>query len=64
MVVDVPGPDGVMVPQVGLPIKLSDTPGTVRRPAPLRGQDTDDVLAELGYAAEQIAAWRADGVVG
>jgi crotonobetainyl-CoA:carnitine CoA-transferase CaiB-like acyl-CoA transferase len=64
MVVDVPGSDGTTVPQVGLPIKLSDTPGAIRHGSPLLGQDTDGVLAELGYPAEQIAAWRAEGAVG
>jgi crotonobetainyl-CoA:carnitine CoA-transferase CaiB-like acyl-CoA transferase len=32
--------------------------------APTLDQDTDAVLAELGFSAERIAAWRAGGVVG
>ena len=41
---------------IGLPVKFSDTPGDVRRPAPLLGQHTAEALAEIGYAPEQIEA--------
>jgi crotonobetainyl-CoA:carnitine CoA-transferase CaiB-like acyl-CoA transferase len=34
---------------IGLPLKFSETPGSVRRPAPLLGEHTGEVLAELGY---------------
>ncbi len=34
---------------IGLPLKFSETPGSVRRPAPLLGEHTSEVLAELGY---------------
>lgn len=44
--------------------KLSRTPATVRAAPPLLGADTHDVLAELGYAPAQIAAWREEGVIG
>jgi len=47
----------------GLPVVLSRTPGAVRRPAPTHGQHTDEILAELGYSAGEIAQLRADGVV-
>ena len=33
---------------LGIPMKLSDTPGAVRRPAPLLGEHTDEVLQEAG----------------
>ena len=48
---------------IGIPVKLSDTPGTVRRPAPTLGQHTDEALSELGYDDAEIAALRGDGVV-
>jgi len=47
----------------GVPIKLRRTPGSVRRSAPLQGQHTAEILAELGYAAEEIAALVRDGAV-
>jgi formyl-CoA transferase len=49
---------------LGIPVKLSETPGAVRRAAPLLGQHNDEVLAEVGYSAEEIASLRADGVIG
>ena len=42
------------VKQVGLPIKLSRTPGQFRSFAPLLGQHTDELLRSLGYSAEKI----------
>jgi formyl-CoA transferase len=47
---------------VGNPIKMSDSPSDVKR-SPLLGEHTDEVLAELGYAADQIAALRAEKVI-
>jgi crotonobetainyl-CoA:carnitine CoA-transferase CaiB-like acyl-CoA transferase len=63
MVVDVPRDDlpGLKLP--GVAIKLGDTPGTIRRPPPKLGEHTDEVLAEAGYAATEIAALRERGVV-
>jgi crotonobetainyl-CoA:carnitine CoA-transferase CaiB-like acyl-CoA transferase len=43
--------------------KLSRTPGRLERALGAAGEDTDDVLAELGYGADEIASLRADGVV-
>ena len=48
---------------IGIPVKLSDTPGTVRRPAPTLGQHTNEALSELGYTTTEITALRDDGVV-
>jgi formyl-CoA transferase len=47
---------------VGNPIKMSDSPTDVKR-SPLLGEHTDAILAELGYATEQIAALRAEKVI-
>ena len=41
---------------LGLPIKLSATPGKVTRPAPQLGEHTREVLAEFGFARGEIAA--------
>jgi crotonobetainyl-CoA:carnitine CoA-transferase CaiB-like acyl-CoA transferase len=49
---------------LGTPIKLSDTPGAVRRPPPLLGEHTDTVLVgDLGFTPAEIAALRSGGVV-
>ena len=47
---------------VGNPIKMSDSPSDVKR-SPLLGEHTDEVLAELGYAADQIAVLRTEKVI-
>jgi len=43
--------------------RLSETPGAIRFPGRPHGADTDEVLAELGYRPDDIAALRAEGVV-
>ncbi|AKQ54269.1 CaiB/BaiF CoA transferase family protein [Bordetella hinzii] len=48
---------------VGIPTKFSRTPGRLRRPAPLHGQHTDEVLSRFGVPPERIAQWRELGVV-
>jgi crotonobetainyl-CoA:carnitine CoA-transferase CaiB-like acyl-CoA transferase len=46
-----------------LPLRLDGRPVATRRPAPCFGQHTDEVLAEAGFTAAEIAALRADGVI-
>ena len=48
---------------IGIPIKLSETPGSVRTAAPTLGQHTDAVLAEHGYTPGDISSLRERGVV-
>jgi len=50
-------------PLMDTPIKLSDTPGGIRHRAPLLGEHTDAILADLGYSAEDIQALRSEGVI-
>ncbi len=47
---------------VGNPIKMSDSPTEVTR-SPLLGEHTDEVLAELGYPAVEVASLRANKVI-
>ncbi len=50
-------------PFVGVPIKLSASPGRVRSRAPQLGEHTEAVLGAMGHTQEEIAAWRAAGVI-
>jgi crotonobetainyl-CoA:carnitine CoA-transferase CaiB-like acyl-CoA transferase len=47
----------------GSPVRLSGHTATVRRPPPLLGEHTDEVLAELGYSAAAIASLHQRGAV-
>jgi crotonobetainyl-CoA:carnitine CoA-transferase CaiB-like acyl-CoA transferase len=48
--------------QVGVSIKLSETPGRVRSLPARRGEHTEDILLDLGYSKEEIASLRKKGV--
>jgi crotonobetainyl-CoA:carnitine CoA-transferase CaiB-like acyl-CoA transferase len=47
----------------GVPVRLSHTPGGVRRRAPLLGEQTDEVLRGCGFSADAIAQLRHNGIV-
>jgi crotonobetainyl-CoA:carnitine CoA-transferase CaiB-like acyl-CoA transferase len=51
------------VPVASPPVRLSRSPGEVRHGAPAIGEHTDEVLAEHGFSAEEIASFRAQGVI-
>ena len=61
MVVETEHPRAGRVRSLGLPVKFSQTPGTVRRPAPLLGEHTYEVLQEVGYSRAEIDALVAQG---
>ncbi len=63
MIVEVETASGETVKQVGISVKLSETPGSVRSLAPTLGQHTDAILADLGYTPQEVARWRADGAI-
>jgi formyl-CoA transferase/CoA:oxalate CoA-transferase len=63
MVVDLEHPRLGPIRQVGIPFKLAATPASVRTAPPLLGEDSDEILAELGYNAEAIARLRIDGII-
>jgi crotonobetainyl-CoA:carnitine CoA-transferase CaiB-like acyl-CoA transferase len=59
MVVETTHPTAGKVKSIGLPIKFSETPGSVTRAAPVLGQHTREVLREHGFSdaeADQMAA--------
>jgi crotonobetainyl-CoA:carnitine CoA-transferase CaiB-like acyl-CoA transferase len=45
------------------PIRYDGDPPPLRRRPPLLGEDTDEVLRELGYSSAEVEKFRADGVV-
>ena len=47
----------------GRPFIMGATPWAIRRPAPLLGQHTDEILAELGLSDSQIGSFRDGGIV-
>ena len=57
-------PQAGQVEMVNIPIRLSETPGGLRRPAPLLGQHSSEVLAELGYDDAQVQQMREAKIVG
>ena len=63
MVVETEHPKAGRVKGIGHPIKFTDTPGEMTRPAPLLGQHTREVLGDLGYSSAEIEALERDGAV-
>ena len=63
LVIDNPHPDVPNLRTQGIAIKMSHTPGTVRMPPPRLGEHTDEILAEFGKSAEEIAVLHAEGAV-
>ncbi len=47
----------------GIAVKLTGTPGSIRRPPPLLGEHTDELLTSLEYSTEEIERLRSNGVV-
>lgn len=54
MILDSDHPRAGRFKQIGIPIKFSDTPGTIRRHAPSHGEHTAEILRDLGYDDGQI----------
>ncbi|WP_433183161.1 CaiB/BaiF CoA transferase family protein [Actinoallomurus sp. CA-150999] len=63
MVVETEHPGAGRLRMLGSPIKLSAQPPAVRSAPPGLGEHTDEVLAELGLTAEEIAAMREEGAI-
>jgi formyl-CoA transferase len=64
MVQELEHPVAGRVKALGNPVKLSASPPSMRRAAPVLGADTDAILAELGHDAGEIARLREKGVLG
>ena len=63
MVVDLQHPGAGGIKALGVPVKLSETPGAVDRAAPLLGQHTAEILKELCYSESQQKALLSKGVI-
>jgi crotonobetainyl-CoA:carnitine CoA-transferase CaiB-like acyl-CoA transferase len=61
MVVELEHPRAGRTRALGLPVKLSATPGAVTRPAPLLGEHTREVLKEFGFTDAEVEALLAVG---
>jgi len=63
MVIEFEQPGAGLVKGLGMPVKLSRTPGRVRSGGPALGEHTEDVLRESGFSAEEIAELLEGGAV-
>lgn len=63
MVVEIEHPTAGLLHLLGLPVKLSDTPGAINKPPPLLGEHSRDVLRELGFSDAEISAHAQVGIV-
>lgn len=64
MMVEIPHPTIGTLKLSGLPVKYSETPGSVRLPPPLLGEHTDEILSEvLGYDPTRITKLRETGAI-
>jgi crotonobetainyl-CoA:carnitine CoA-transferase CaiB-like acyl-CoA transferase len=63
MVEEIEHPKAGKIKVLGIPIKLSRTPGNIREPAPSLGQHTREILKSLGYNDEEIERFRKEGII-
>ena len=63
MIVEVDHPEAGRVKQVGISVKLSETPGQIRFLAAALGTHTEEVLTALGHSPQKIAELRAAGAI-
>ncbi len=62
MVVDIRDQKGETTTTLGVPVKLSETPGSIRTPPVNFGESTIPILKELGYGEDQIKEFADKGV--
>jgi len=63
LIAEVDHPEAGRVRAPGIPVRMDGTPPSVRRPPPLLGEHTDELLREIGYDPAEIAALRREGAV-
>jgi crotonobetainyl-CoA:carnitine CoA-transferase CaiB-like acyl-CoA transferase len=62
MVLTVDQPTGTMR-ILGFPVKLSATPGALRRPAPKLGEHNEEILARIGFSGKQAGEFKRKGAI-
>jgi formyl-CoA transferase len=63
MVVELEHPTAGLVKSIGIPVKLSESPGSIRRPAPLLGQHSEEVLREHGFSDDEVGGLMRSSVI-
>jgi crotonobetainyl-CoA:carnitine CoA-transferase CaiB-like acyl-CoA transferase len=63
MIVEWQAPDGRKIGMVNHPLQFSETPASIRRPAPALGEHTEEVLRESGFDEGEVARLREAGVI-
>jgi len=63
LIAEVDHPVAGRVRAPGIPVRMSGTPGSVRRAPPMLGEHTNEVLRELGYTSDDVKKLHGDGAV-
>jgi len=63
MLVEIDHPVAGKIKVPGIPVKLSETPGTIRLPPPILGQHTEEILKKMGYSITDIKELKSDNVI-
>ena len=64
MIIDIDDPNVGRFTAFGIPVKFSKTPGYIRKPSPLLGENSRDVLKEAGYTPEEIEGFISGEIIG
>ena len=63
MLVDTQDPELGTIHNIGVPVKLSNTPGSIRRRAPALGEHSAEILLEHGFTQSEVDGLLAEGVI-
>ena len=63
MLVEIEDPELGVLKNIGIPVKLSKSPGRIRRRAPDLGEHSREILLSAGYSEEDLERLTKEGVV-
>ena len=63
MVVDIKGKEGKIQKAIGIPVKLSETPGKIKTPPVSFGENTVEILEELSYSLNEIESFKDQNII-